>query len=178
MKPIPPILLVAVVLTLTACSDPSTEAPGAASTITSPAPAQPTSQTQSLVISQPWARPTAPGTPVGVVYLAITNHSMNPDRLLSARSSVAGSVELHATTTDDGVMRMRPVEALEVLPHQTVALTPGGLHLMLLELAAPLVAGDRFPVTLHFETAGDIAVDVAVGDGAATTGDASTHAHP
>jgi copper(I)-binding protein len=63
---------------------------------------------------------------------------------------------------EDGVMKMRPVEAIEVAPGEPTVLGPGGLHIMMMGLKAPLVEGERFPVTLVFERAGEATVHVVV----------------
>ena len=94
-----------------------------------------------------------------------------PDRVVSASSPVAERVELHETIRDGDVMRMREVEAIELPAGQTVELKPGGLHLMLMGLKAPLKAGETVPVTLKFEKAGDVTVQLNVeGAGQATMG--------
>ena len=163
-----PLLLV---LGLLGCSKPSTESPAApAATAAAPA-AMEHGDSAGLVVDAAWARPTSPIATGGAAYMTITNHGMATDKLLGASSPVAAEVQLHNTTDDKGVMRMRQVEALEVAPHGTATMAPGGMHFMLMQLAAPLVAGSRFPLTLKFEQAGDITVDVTVQDGA------GAHAH-
>lgn len=153
---------------LLGCSKPAAEAPIAATA----APAtMDHGDSASLAVHVPWARPTSPIATVGAAYLTITNHGMGPDRLLGASSPVAAQVQLHGSSDDNGVMRMRPVDGLEIAPHGTATMEPGGMHFMLMELAAPLVAGSRFPLTLKFEHAGEITVDVVVQDGA------GAHAH-
>jgi copper(I)-binding protein len=71
--------------------------------------------------------------------------------LVNASSPMATAVELHMHSMDDGVMRMRRIPHIHLPPEQTVSLEPGGLHIMLFDLAAPLKAGDRIPITLIFE---------------------------
>ena len=84
------------------------------------------------------------------------------DRLTGATvpSSVAALAELHKTVVEGGIARMQPVAAAEL--SGTLTLAPGGMHVMLFDLAAPLKPGDRFDVTLHFEHAGDRSVSVDV----------------
>jgi copper(I)-binding protein len=73
---------------------------------------------------------------------------------------MAREVQIHTMNMDGGVMRMRPVEGGLAIPAGgRVVLQPGGLHLMFMELSAPLVAGSTFPVTLRFANAGDIKVE-------------------
>ena len=111
-----------------------------------------------LEIGHPYSRATAGKTGVG--YLSVTNNGGAPDRLLRATvgTGVADRAELHMTIRDGDVMRMRPVGAVDIAPGQTVRLEPGGLHVMLAGLKAPLKAGDKVPLTLVFERAGSVEV--------------------
>jgi periplasmic copper chaperone A len=113
-------------------------------------------------IGHPWARPTVAGQSVGGGYLSLHNQGPAADRLVSARVDVAGSVELHTMSMDGNVMRMREVGAIDIPAGQKVELQPGGLHLMFMGLKAPLKVGDRFPMTLRFEKAGEVKVEVVV----------------
>ena len=116
-----------------------------------------------LAIGHPYARPTAPSQPTGGGYFSIANRGAGADRLVSAAApSVARAVELHSMKMEGNVMRMREVGSIDVAPGQSVKLEPGGLHLMLVGLKAPLVAGSAFPMTLTFEKAGRIEVEVKV----------------
>jgi periplasmic copper chaperone A len=131
-----------------------------------------------LVIDHPWARATAPQQANGGAYLTITNEGTTPDRLLEAQSPVAGRVELHTHDVDSaGVMRMRQVDAIDVPAGEATALRPGGLHVMLIGLADRLVQGEQFPLTLVFETAGPIEVEVQVEPVTYGVGDAPTAGH-
>jgi len=117
----------------------------------------------SLLISHPHARPSVPGQPTGAAYVAITNRGAAADRLVGASAaSIADHVELHEMRRDGDVMRMREVEAIELPPGRTVTLEPGGLHLMLVGLKAPLAVGQRFELTLTFRRAGRVQVDAFV----------------
>ena len=115
----------------------------------------------SLRIEQPWAAETPPAARTGAAYLNIVN-SGEADRLLGAKAEVARQVEMHTTTMDGNMMRMREVEALEVPGGATTALEPGGLHIMLIDLRQPLRAGQSFPLTLQFEKAGTLDVQVPI----------------
>jgi copper(I)-binding protein len=97
-----------------------------------------------------------------VTYMILENTGNASDRLLSASTPVAKVTELHTHIADGNVMRMRPVKTIDVGPHAKVRLQPGGLHVMLIDLKGPLAAGSSFPLTLKFEKAGEITVDVAV----------------
>ncbi len=117
----------------------------------------------ALSVAHPWSRVTPPTAKVGAGYLVITNAGDDDDRLLAVESDVAGRAELHEMRDVDGVMKMRPLPDGILLPAgESVALAPGGLHVMFVDLAAPLVEGERFPATLLFEKAGRLAVEFKV----------------
>jgi copper(I)-binding protein len=117
-----------------------------------------------IQIRHPWSRATAPGAKVGAGYLEVRNNGAQPDRLLSASTAAAKRVELHVTQRDGEVMRMREVRTLEIPARERFTLRPGGAHMMLVDLAQPLKKGDRFKMTLRFERAGEIEVEVEVQD--------------
>src|SRR5207253_5093281 len=121
---------------------------------------QPTSG--SLRIDHAYARATPPGARTAVVYLTIANNGRDAERLLRASSPAAQSVEMHQMSMEKGMMRMRAVAALDIAPATSVALQPGGYHLMLLELARQLKQGETFPLTLVFHHAGSIRIEVPV----------------
>jgi periplasmic copper chaperone A len=108
------------------------------------------------------ARATPPGTSVGAIYFSVENSGRTADRLLSVSTPVASKVELHETRLVNGVMEMREVTSVECPPGATVRATPGGLHVMLLGLAAPLAAGTQIDVALHFRDAGVLTLKVPV----------------
>jgi copper(I)-binding protein len=113
-----------------------------------------------ITIERPWARASAPGQTVGGGFMTILHQGATEDRLVSATTPMAREVQIHTMNVDGGVMRMRPVEGGLAIPAGgRVVLQPGGLHLMFMELSAPLVAGSTFPVTLRFANAGDIKVE-------------------
>lgn len=117
----------------------------------------------ALSIEQPWARATPPAAKVGGGYLVITNTGETDDRLVSASADYAARVEIHEMSMVNDVMRMRPLKDGLTLPAgATVALQPGGFHIMLMGLKEPLVEGERRPLTLVFETAGAVTVDLTV----------------
>jgi copper(I)-binding protein len=127
-------------------------------------------------IIHPWARATSASAANGVVYMAISNEGDTVDRLIGVASPVAGMSHLHSNEEVDGVMQMRPVDAIEIAPGDTVLIEPGGLHIMLMGLGAPLVQGTNFPMTLVFETAGSIDIEVHVeAPGAAAPADGMDH---
>jgi copper(I)-binding protein len=132
-----------------------------------------------LVISQAWSRATPGGAKIAGGYLTIENKGTASDRLISGAGDVAGKVEIHEMAMNNGVMTMRPLDkGLPIEPGKTVKLAPGGYHLMLMDLKNPLKQGDKVPLTLKFEKAGDVklALDVqGVGAQAPAAGDHSGH---
>lgn len=128
----------------------------------------------SLEISQPWSRATPKGAAVAGGFMTITNKGSAPDRLIGGSSPVAGRLEVHEMSMDQGVMKMRQLKnGLEIKPGESVELKPGSYHVMLLELKRPLQAGERFKGTLTFEKAGAVDVEY-VTEALGATG-SSTH---
>ncbi|GEP53037.1 copper chaperone PCu(A)C [Reyranella soli] len=123
----------------------------------------------SLEIDQPWTRATPPTAKAGGGFVTITNKGTTPDRLIAVRSAASDKVEIHEMKMDGNVMRMRELDkGVEIPPGATVALKPGGYHIMFMELKAPFAKDAKVPVTLVFEKAGSIDVAMAVqGMGAA-----------
>ncbi|MFN4353998.1 copper chaperone PCu(A)C [Parvibaculum sp.] len=113
-----------------------------------------------LDIRDAWARASA--TQTSAAYLTIGNKSGEDDTLLEVRSPAAERVEIHDMTMEDMVMRMRRLDDLPVAAGESVALAPGGKHIMLIGLSAPLEEGSSVPLTLVFEKAGEIAIEAPV----------------
>ncbi|GEO37580.1 hypothetical protein SAE02_17280 [Skermanella aerolata] len=116
----------------------------------------------SIEVEHPWARSTAPSAPSGAVYMVLSNEGKDADRLISASTPIAEKAELHTHIADDGIMRMRPVSAVEVVPGSPTPFAPGGLHVMLLGLKQSLVSGKAFPLTLNFEKSGSVTIQVEI----------------
>lgn len=116
-----------------------------------------------LTISNPWARASAGKANNGAAYLMqIVNNGHDVDRLIAVATPAAKTAELHNHIMEDGIMKMRPVKAIEVNPGEPSMLKPGGLHIMMMNLQKPLTPGETFPMTLTFEKAGKIEVPVTV----------------
>lgn len=115
-----------------------------------------------------WVRATAPGASVGAAYLKLENRSGQTVQLLpSAASSVSARVELHETRSDGGMMGMRHLDhALPIAPGQTADIKPGGLHLMLVGLQAPLKVGDQVQLALALADGRTLSVNAPVLDAA------------
>jgi periplasmic copper chaperone A len=116
-----------------------------------------------LTIGHPWSRATPNGAKVAGGYLTVTNTGTEPDRLTGAAFGQAGRAELHSMSTENGVMKMAPVEGgLAIKPGETLTLAPGGYHLMFLDLKAPLKQGDAVAGSLTFEKTGTVPVSFEV----------------
>ena len=118
-------------------------------------------------VDRPWARASIGAAKAGAAYMTLANHGSQADRLLAVETDAARRSELHTHLMEDGVMKMRQVEAIEVAPGTPTVLAPGGLHIMLMGLAAPLEQGKSFPLRLIFERAGALEVTVEIGAPAA-----------
>ncbi len=95
--------------------------------------------------------------------MTIINSGGAVDRLISAKSAASKSVELHETTEEGGVMKMRPVPGgFEIPANDRLELKPGGKHLMLIDLTAPLTVGQQIEIILNFDRAGAITLKVPV----------------
>jgi copper(I)-binding protein len=121
-----------------------------------------------------WIRATPPGARTGAAYLTITSRG-SADRLLGAATAAAGAVQLHGHVAEGGMARMVHLAELELPAGETVRLEPGGLHLMLLDLKAPLTAGATVAVTLHFAGAGAVELEVPVVDARAAPRGGARH---
>jgi periplasmic copper chaperone A len=114
-----------------------------------------------ITIAHPYARATVAGQPTGGAFLTIENAGAD-DRLVSASAEVSKVVELHSMSMEGDVMRMRQLDSIALPAGKAVALKPGALHIMLIGLKAPLKEGDKFPLKLKFEKAGEVTVQVNV----------------
>jgi copper(I)-binding protein len=130
-----------------------------------------------VTVEQPWARATAPGARVAGGYMLIRNAGSAADRLVSASSPAAEKVETHVHINDNGVMKMREVKGYDVPAGGSFELKPGGAHLMFMEIRKPFVEGEKIPVVLKFEKAGEVKVDFHVGRLGGSTPPAGGHKH-
>ena len=121
--------------------------------------------TDELAVHDVWARATPAGVSVGAVYLRVT--SPDDDELVGSTvdPSIAESVQLHSTDIDDGgTATMTEQGSLAVPAGGELVLEPLGSHLMLVGLADPLTAGERFDITLELASGGALTAEVAVRD--------------
>src|SRR5580700_7777069 len=125
------------------------------------APRTATPASASVKVLNAWSRATAPGASVGVAYFEIVN-SGAADALTGIESPVAERVEMHSVSMTGAVMQMRPVASVQVPAGARILFEPGGLHAMLIDLKQPLQQDQRFALTLLFEHAGRVPVEVLV----------------
>jgi hypothetical protein len=113
-----------------------------------------------IEVMMPYARSSIPN---GAVYMHLMNHEDTADALISAESDVAESVEIHETTIDENdVMKMQQIEKVEIPAGGEAVLEPGGKHIMLIGLRGDLMKGDKINLTLHFEKAPPMPLEVEV----------------
>jgi copper(I)-binding protein len=119
---------------------------------------------EGIMVKDPYARVSAMMSSSGAAFMIIENHSGQADHLVGAASDIAEKVELHTHKEDsNGVMRMLHVEEGFMLPESgTIEMKRGGHHVMFLGLKEPLKDGDIVHVTLQFEKAGAVEIDVPV----------------
>lgn len=119
-----------------------------------------TAGSPSITVSD--IRAPAPAGPNGAVYLTLRNDGDGDDRLVSASSDVAGSVEIHESTMTGGTMSMRPVDGVDIPAGGEAVLEAGGFHIMLVDVRDDVAEGDAFELTLAFETSDDQTVEARV----------------
>ncbi|MEG1038974.1 MAG: copper chaperone PCu(A)C [Pseudomonas sp.] len=130
-----------------------------------------------LLISQPWSRELPVELPGGSAYFSVHNQSSQTDRLIAVSSPRAAKSTLHTQAASDGMMSMQHMPALDIPAHSEVTFKPGANHVMLSGMQQPLKAGEQFPLTLQFEKAGSIEVQVTVLPADAQSGPTTPHRH-
>ena len=128
------------------------------------------SSAEAPQISDVWIKATIPGSNVSAAYLRIK--SAKTVKLVKAETAVANIAELHSMNMKDGVMEMKAELAFNVPAGKTIELKPGGMHIMLMQVAKPIKAGDKVPLVLTFEGTDKkpiiVKLDVTAQDKAAT----------
>lgn len=117
-----------------------------------------------IMVTEAFARASA--TPVatsGAAYVSVMNHGAEADRLVAVSTPAADMASLHQSVEENGVMKMPELGPAEIAPMGTLEMKPGGIHVMLMGLKAPLKKGDTITLTLTFEKAGKLDVTVPVG---------------
>ncbi|HEY0939154.1 MAG TPA: copper chaperone PCu(A)C [Steroidobacter sp.] len=113
-----------------------------------------------IAVEDAWANATPAGATVAAVYMQIT--AREADTLLSATTTVADHIEMHTSSEENGMMQMRPLPEVPLAAGKPFTFAPGGAHFMLIGLRQPLPAGLRFPMTLRFQHARAVTVQVKV----------------
>lgn len=148
----------------------------ALSTLAAPAALAHDYKVGDLAIKHPWSRETAPRAKTGAGYVTIVNGGAQADRLIGGSTPVAERLEIHSVSMDNNIMRMRhQKDGVEVPAGGTLELKPGGYHIMLIGLKAPLKAGEAVPATLEFARAGKVDVTFTVGSLSGKTAPSMNH---
>ena len=129
----------------------------------------------NVSVTDAWARATMPGQKVSGAYMQIASDA--DARLVGASSPVVPRVEVHEMKMDGDVMRMREVRAIDLPRGKTVSLAPGGYHIMLMNLAKPIAAGDVIPLTLVIEADGKRQTVEVKAEARAPMGGGAMHHH-
>jgi copper(I)-binding protein len=114
-------------------------------------------------IENAWTRATPPGAKTAAGYMTIRSKSSSPDHLIGAAAPLAARVEMHVHLHDGDVMRMRQVKSYDIPAKGSLELKPGGAHLMFVDIKRAFKEGEKIPVTLRFERAGERKVEFRVG---------------
>ena len=116
-----------------------------------------------IAITHPYARPSLPGVPNGAAWFGIQNRGSQNDRIIGAKAAVSSYTEIHDMKLENDIMRMFRVDGIDIAAGQSITMGDGNkLHVMLLDLKQPLKVGDKFPMTIEFEKAGRVDVEVWV----------------
>ncbi|MGH6906027.1 MAG: copper chaperone PCu(A)C [Geminicoccaceae bacterium] len=124
--------------------------------------AAPMATVGEVAIHDAWARASLGQMRSGAAYLTLEVTGDRVERLIAVASPIAEKATLHTHVMDGDVARMRPVAAIEIAPGAPTVLEPGGLHIMLTGLERRLVEGETFPLSLTFESAGTVAIEVPI----------------
>lgn len=116
----------------------------------------------NVSVENPYVRLAPPSAPTTGAFMVLRNNGDKDIRVLRADSPAAKLTELHTHLNEGGVMKMRPVPAIDIKAKGEAVLQPGGLHIMLIELKAPLKEGDVVPITLSFDDGSSKKVDAPV----------------
>jgi periplasmic copper chaperone A len=116
----------------------------------------------NISVQDPYVRLAPPNAPATAAFMVIKNGGDKDVKVVKADNPVSRVTELHTHTNDGGVMKMRPVPAIEVKAKGEAVLKPGGLHVMMIDLKAPMKEGDSVPITLTFDDGSSKQVDAKV----------------
>lgn len=118
--------------------------------------------TGDIEIDHPWSREAPPTATVIAGFFQLKNNAQQDDYLISASTPVAKRVEIHTHEMSDGMMQMKQIDRVKVAAQETVMFKPGGYHLMIFNPEKAYKQGERFPMTLTFQNAGEVQVELAV----------------
>jgi len=121
-----------------------------------------TSAFSQVEVTDAWSRATPPGAKVAAGYLVMQNKAAAADKLIGASSPLAARVEPHVTEKQGDVLRMREVKGYDVPAKGSFELKPSGAHLMLVDIKRPFKAGEKIPLVLRFQNAGEIKTELEV----------------
>ncbi|MBU3697576.1 copper chaperone PCu(A)C [Dechloromonas sp.] len=116
----------------------------------------------SVTVQDPYVRLAPPNAPATGAFMVIRNGGDKDVKVVKASNPASKVTELHTHLNEGGVMKMRPVPAIEVKAKGEAVLKPGGLHVMLIDLKAPMKEGDVVPITLGFDDGSSKQVDAKV----------------
>lgn len=115
-----------------------------------------------VAVQDPYVRLAPPNAPATGAFMVIKNQGDKDIKLVKAANPVSKVTELHTHLNEGGVMKMRPVPAIDIKAHGEAVLKPGGLHVMLIDLKVPMKEGDVVPITLTFDDGSSKQVDARV----------------
>lgn len=116
----------------------------------------------AVSVHDAYVRLAPPNAPATGAFMVIKNNGEKDVKVLKADNQVSKVTELHTHLNEGGVMKMRPVSAIDIKPKSEAVLKPGGLHVMLIDLKAPMKEGDMVPITLSFDDGSSKVVDAKV----------------
>jgi copper(I)-binding protein len=124
--------------------------------------AEPMATVGTIAVHDAWVRASLGQTGTSAAYMTLEASGDQGDRLVAAATPAAAGAELHTHVVEEGVARMRPVAGIEIAPGAPTVLAPGGVHIMLVGLRDRLVEGDTLSLSLTFEHAGSIELEVPI----------------
>lgn len=116
----------------------------------------------NVAVQDPYVRLAPPNAPATGAFMVIKNNGDKDIKVVKAANPVSKVTELHTHLNEGGVMRMRPVQGIDIKAKAEAVLKPGGLHVMLIDLKAPMKEGDVVPITLTFDDGSSKQVDAKV----------------
>ena len=115
-----------------------------------------------IEIDHPWSREAPPTATVIAGFFQLKNNAQQDDYLINASTPVAKRVEIHTHEMSNGVMQMKQIDRVKIAAQETVMFKPGGYHLMIFNPEKAYKQGEHFPMTLTFQNAGEVQVELAV----------------